>query len=291
MKTKEFYNIIDKEIDSLLEKYKGDKFIQKYKTSINQQKSYALLIWFLEFYGRKSNYSDFITDGTNDSSCDIVLDGFDNQDNQQFYIVQAKWNNSSNAEKDTNRDEFLKSLSDFNTIMRGEKRNVNYRLKEKLEKLDKHLKSNGEVKFIFLSLSQYNGGADDNIKTFTNNDDKIKFEVIDINRIRTDYIDRKYKKIEPLNPLEKYLNPEEVPILIDISQEHGNFIKIEKPFEAYMVLLKPKSVYDLFNQYGFALFYKNVRNPLLQSQFNKQIEKTAIDNPAFFGIIIMALQL
>jgi len=175
--------------------------------------------------------------------------------------------------------------------MRGEKRNVNYRLKEKLEKLDKHLKSNGEVKFIFLSLSQYNGGADDNIKTFTNNDDKIKFEVIDINLIRTDYIDRKYKKIEPLNPLEKYLNPEEVPILIDISQEHGNFIKIEKPFEAYMVLLKPKSVYDLFNQYGFALFYKNVRNPLLQSQFNKQIEKTAIDNPAFFGIIIMALQL
>jgi len=115
MKTKEFYNIIDKEIDSLLEKYKGDKFIQKYNTSINQQKSYALLIWFLEFYGRKSNYSDFITDGTNDSSCDIVLDGFDNQDNQQFYIVQAKWNNSSNAEKDTNRDEFLKSLSDFNT--------------------------------------------------------------------------------------------------------------------------------------------------------------------------------
>ena len=282
MKTLEFYNIIDKEIDALLERYKEDAFIQKHKTSINNQKSYALLIWFLEFYGRKSNYSDFITDGSDDSSCDIILDRFDNQNNQQFYIVQSKWNNSNNAEKDTNKDEILKSLSDFTTIMRGEKRNANPKLKEKLKKLDLHLKSNGEVKFIFLSLSQYNGGADDNIQTFINHDDKIKFEIIDINRIRTDYIDRKYKNIKPLNPLEKYLNPEEVPISINISQEHKNFIKIERPFEAYMVLLKPKSVYDLFAQYGFALFYKNVRNPLLQSQFNEQIEKTAIKDPAFF---------
>ncbi len=282
MKAIEFYNIIDGEIDELLEKYKDDVFIKKHKSSINNQKSYALLIWFLEFYGRKSNYADFITDGSDDSSCDIILDRLDNQGNQQFYIVQSKWNTSNNVEKDTNKDEILKSLSDFDTIMRGAKRNVNPILKEKLEKLDVHLKSNGEVKFIFLSLSQYRGGADDNIKTFTNHDDKISFEVIDINRIRTDYIDRKYKKIEPLNPLEKYLNPAEVPISIEIAQEHGNFIKIERPFEAYMVLLKPKCIYDLFDQYKFALFYKNVRNPLLQSQFNEQIEKTAIDNPAFF---------
>ncbi|HMP32240.1 MAG TPA: AIPR family protein, partial [Saprospiraceae bacterium] len=53
-------------------------------------------------------------------------------------------------------------------------------------------------------------------------------------------------------------------------------------FEAYMVLLRPKSIFDLFEKYGFALFYKNVRNPLLQSQFNEEIEKTAVENPAYF---------
>ena len=55
MFTKDFYNIIDRELNELLEKYKDDKFIQKHRNAINNQKSYALLIWFLEFYGRISS--------------------------------------------------------------------------------------------------------------------------------------------------------------------------------------------------------------------------------------------
>jgi hypothetical protein len=281
MITKDFYNIIDSELSELIEKYKDDKFIKKHKSAISNQKSYALLIWFLEFYGRTSNYTDFITDGDNDSSCDIVFDKINNQSQKVFYIVQSKWNNENNSEKDTNRDEILKALNDFETIWRGEKENVNEKLKVKLEQLDSHLKENGEVKFIFLTLSQYNGGANENINAFQRNDDKIKFEVIDINRIRSNYIDRKYKGIEPLNPLESYQNPEENEILIDIIQKNGN-LKIEKPFEAYIFLLRPKSIYELFEKYSFALFHKNVRNPLLESQFNEDIEKTAIDEPAYF---------
>ncbi len=282
MITKDFYKLIDSEIDVLLNKYKDDQFIKKHKSAINNQKSYALLIWFLDFYGRISNYSNFITDGDNDSSCDIVFDNIDNQGNKIFYVVQSKWNNADNSEKETDKDEILKALNDFETILRGEKQNVNEKLQKKLEELDVHLKSNGEVKFIFLSLSQYKGGADDNINSFKNNDEKTKFEVIDINRIKIDYIDRRFKKIEPINPLENYQNPEESPVIIEFAQKSGNFIKIEKPFEAYMVLLRPKSVFDLFEKYGFALFYKNVRNPLIQSQFNEEIEKTAVENPAYF---------
>ncbi len=281
MFTKDFYNIIDNELKELLEKYKDDKFIQKHRNAINNQKSYALLIWFLEFYGKISSYTSFITDGDNDSSCDIVFDKINNYGNRVFYVVQSKWNNSSNSEKESDKDEILKALSDFTTILRGEKDDFNDKLKLKLEELDKHLKANGEVKFIFLTLSQYRGGADENIKAFINNDEKIKFEVIDINRIKLDYIDRKYKKIEPLNPLESYQNPEESLIDIEIVQGNGR-IEIQKPFEAYMFLLRPKSIYDLFEKYGFALFYKNVRNPLLQSEFNEEIEKTAIENPAYF---------
>ena len=70
-------------------------------------------------------------------------------------------------------------------------------------------------------------------------------------------------------------------VTIEIVQKHGT-VKIDKPFEAYMFLLRPKSIYNLFEKYGFALFYKNVRNPLLQSQFNEDIERTALDNPAYF---------
>jgi hypothetical protein len=281
MFTKDFYNIIDSELNDLLEKYKDDKFIQKHRNAINNQKSYALLIWFLEFYGKISSYTSFITDGDNDSSCDIVFDKINNYGDKVFYVVQSKWNNAGNSEKESDKDEILKALSDFTTILRGEKEDFNDKLKLKLEELDKHLKENGEVKFIFLALSQYRGGADENIKTFINNDEKIKFEVIDINRIKLDYIDRKYKKIEPLNPLETYQNPEESLIDIEIVQGNGR-IEIQKPFEAFMFLLRPKSIYDLFEKYGFALFYKNVRNPLLQSEFNEEIEKTALENPAYF---------
>jgi hypothetical protein len=282
MLTKDFYNLVDNELDILLDKYKEDQFIKKHRSAVNNQKSYALLIWFLDFYGRISKYSDFITDGDNDSSCDIVFDNLNNQGERIFYVVQSKWNNESNSEKETDKDEILKALSDFETILRGEKQNINPKLRRKLEELDAHLKSNGEVKFIFLSLSQYKGGANDNISSFINNDEKTKFEVIDINRIKVDYIDRKYKKIEPINPLENYQNPEESPVTIEFAQKSSNFIKIDKPFEAYMVLLKPKAIFDLFDKYGFALFYKNVRNPLLQSQFNEEIEKTAVENPAYF---------
>jgi hypothetical protein len=281
MLIKDFYSVIDEELNVLLAKYKDDEFIKRHKSAINNQKSYSLLIWFLEFYGRISNYSDFITDSRNDSSCDIVFDKLNNQGNKVFYVVQSKWNNLDKSEKETDKDEILKALNDFETILRGEKKNVNQKLKVKLEELDLHLKSNGEVKFIFLSLSQYKGGADENINGFKNNDVKTKFEIIDINRIKVDYIDRKYKKIDPINPLETYQDPEESPITIEIVQKGGS-LKIEKPFEAYMFLLRPKAIWELFNKYGFALFYKNVRNPLLQSQFNTDIEKTALENPSYF---------
>lgn len=281
MLTKDFYSIIDAELDVLITKYKDDKLIEKHKSAINNQKSYTLLIWFLDFYGRISNYSNFITDGDNDSSCDIVFDSLNNEGNKVFYVIQSKWNNADNSEKETNKDEILKALNDFETILRGEKKSVNEKLKSKLEELDLHLKANGEVKFIFLSLSQYKGGADENIEAFRNNDVKTKFEVIDINRIRVDYIDRKYKKIDPINPLASYQNPEESPIMFNIVQKSGS-IKIEKPYEAYVFLLRPKTVWELFKTYNFALFFKNVRNPLLQSQFNADIEKTILDESSLF---------
>ncbi len=281
MITSDFYHIIDKELEVLLERYKNNVFVQKHKKNLNNQKSYAFLMWFVNFYGKLSNYSDYITEGNDDSSCDIVFDLKDNQGKKVFYIVQSKWNNARKAEAEVERDEILKALSEFETLMAGEKEKINDTLKAQLKLLLEHLRDNGEVKFIFLSLSQYKGGADDNIRTFLKNDPKRSFEVIDINRIRNDYIDRNYKDINPINPLESQYNPEESPIKIRLAG-NANFIKIEKPFDAYTVLVRPRMIYELFEKYNFLLFYKNVRNPLLQSQFNEEIEYTISKNPAFF---------
>ncbi len=285
MQTVDFYRIMDKELEEKLVKYKDDSFLIRNRSSVNNQKSYALLIWFLEFYGRRTNYHDFITDGNGDSSCDIIFDNYDNQGNKVFYIVQSKWNNENNCTAEINKDEILKSLSDFETILRGEKRKVNDKLKIKLAELDNHLKENGDVKFIFLSLSKYSGNANENIKSLINYQPRTTFDVIDIERLKINYIDRNFKKIEPINPLETYYDPDTSQITIEIAKlnEHNNnCIKIDEPFKAYMFLLRPKIIYELFKKYGFALFYKNVRNPLMQSRFNEEIEQTIIDEPAFF---------
>jgi len=281
MNTSDFYNIIDNELDVLLEKYKDDAFLEKHKKNSNNQKSYAFLIWFLGFYGKLLDHANYITEGSHDNSCDVVIHWTDDQGKKVFYVVQSKWNNARKAETEVSRDEILKGLSEFETLMAGKNEKINDKLKAKLEELSEHLKANGEVKFIFLSLAQYKGGADDNIRTFLENDPKRSFEVIDINRIRNDYINRNYKQINPINPLETQYNPEEDRVKIQLAG-HANFIKVEKPFDAYTVLVRPKMIYELFNKYNFLLFFENIRNPLLQSQFNPEIEYTISKNPAFF---------
>lgn len=284
MRNIEFYEHIDKELLETIARYAKDEYIRKNKSSVNNQKSYALLIWFLQFYGKRSSYTDYITDGNDDFSCDLILDGKDKLGNNIFYIVQSKWNNAKNSERQTDTDEIKKALSDFETILQetNSKVQVNEKLRLKLEQLDEHLKNNGEVKFIFLSLANYQGGGEDNINKFVEKYENTSFEIIDINRLKLDFIDRTYKKIKPINPLEKYFNPEEEKIALEIVSHNGRYLKVEKPFEAVTLLLRPKSIYELFERYGFALFFKNVRNPLIQSDFNEEIEKTILENPAYF---------
>ena len=72
MRIEQFYNIIDTEITSLVDTYKDDEKIKRHKP-IENKKSYAFLIWFLEFYGQKSLYKNYVTDGNDDYSCDIIF--------------------------------------------------------------------------------------------------------------------------------------------------------------------------------------------------------------------------
>lgn len=254
---------------------------------------------------KKTDYLSYITDSNSllnkksadktantdkfkdaDASCDVVFDSIDNFGNKVFYVVQSKWNAKSNCAGEIERTDVAKALNDFETILRGDIQKVNEKLLKKLEDLYEHLKNNGEVKFIFLSLCKNNPKTEENINSFLlSHPEKTKIEIIDLERLKLDYIDRKFKKIEPINPLENYYDPQEIKVPIEIERlgaRNGNYIKVDKPFDAYVFLIRPKTIYELFRKYGFYLFYKNVRNPLLQSDFNKEIEKTAIENPAYF---------
>ena len=85
-----FYEILNSELKTILDKYAADDKTRKHKDD-NLNKGYALLIWFLDFYAQKEIYKSFITDGKEDSSCDII---FSNQNNQRIFrqiMKQSRW--------------------------------------------------------------------------------------------------------------------------------------------------------------------------------------------------------
>lgn len=285
MVSEAFYDLIDKELESLINEYKDDLYFKKNKSNVNNCKSRAFLIWFLKFYGKTDQYIQHITDGDGDHSCDIIFDAYDNQENHIYYIVQSKWNVKGKCHSSVEKAQVLQAINEFDSIIRGHKLTTeNKTYQAKVQELQEHIKHNGEIKIIYLTLCSPNKDAEDNINAFLLNHKKTSFEWIDLERLKIDYINRKYKEIEPINPLSKYYNPEEENIELSIKQHIGgrSFIHIDKPFEAFVFLLKPSTIYNLFEKYGFLLFQKNVRNPLMVSELNQQIEKTITDNPAFF---------
>ena len=50
----------------------------------------------------------------------------------------------------------------------------------------------------------------------------------------------------------------------------------------YVLLLRPKTIFDLFNKYKFRLFFKNVRNPLRDSKVNENMEDSLKNEMSFF---------
>jgi len=134
-------------------------------------------------------------------------------------------------------------------------------------------------------LCQGNTSIADNIASFKEEFKPVRLEFIDINRIKRDYIEREYKQITPANPLEYTYDPEDTPVTLTVERpkrHNGSFIKIDKPFDAYIFLVKPKTIFHLFEEFGFSLFFKNVRNPISDSEINQQIEKTLLENPSYF---------
>lgn len=281
----DFYDLIDSELEFEI-KNSDDNYFKKVKQP-QQKKSYAFLIWFLRFYGQTLSVKEFITDGDGDSSCDIIFSKKDNYDRVMFYVVQSKWNQKNKCETKVDSNDIKYTLNDFETILRGDKKpSLNSKFNDKYKELISHLQNNGEVKFIFLSLCLANSDTEDNIYSFQKTyGPNIKIDFIDIQKIRRDYIEFRYKDLTTTSPLEYDYNPEESKIILPIErfgEKDRDFIDFNGSSRSYIFIIKPKTIYELFEKYRLSLFYKNVRNPLVTSNYNKEIKETIEKRPGLF---------
>ncbi|MEY4936343.1 MAG: hypothetical protein RIS64_2702 [Bacteroidota bacterium] len=287
-----FNELLNAELTELITSNSDD---DRTKTHKNPQlnKGYALLIWFLKFYGQKPLYRTYITDGMDDSSCDIIFDNKTVMNEEIFYVIQSKYVAFDAAEKRTDafprldKKEFGYALTDFTAILNGTRKlGKNEIFNRKCEALTQHLAKNGKAKFIFFTLAMMNDEIEAALNSFNKaNAPKSSLEVIDIQRIRRDYIEFKYKKIFTSNPLEYQYSPEEANFFLEIERSKEvkrDIFEYKGRSKAAVVLLKPKTVHKLFERYKFSLFFKNVRNPLHESNYNAKIVDTLLTKPDSF---------
>ncbi len=278
----EFYDILDAELTQLVEdngfhpglKHKG----------IEKNKPFVLLMWFLKLYGKTLRYSAYITEGKDDSSCDIIFDVEDTKKKKVYYVIQSKWNNKKNVAKQIDAKEFKATLDDFRIVFLGKKGITdNESFNEKYQQLRQHIAQNGEVKFVYFALCNANPDIMDNAAAFESTY-STPLQILDINRIKRDYINFRYKQIILDNPLEgNYLsNNERIELPIERLDIDRNFLEVNTLYPAHIFLIRPKVIFELFERYKHKLFFKNVRNPLSHSIVNDNMKDTLKKEMEYF---------
>lgn len=291
MDNKRFYQILDSEIDKIIEEFKDDEYIKKQQK--NNKKAYGFLLWFLKNnlpidYSNIDDYKQFIVDGNDDNSCDII---FNNNSSGEdiFYVVQAKWFNESKINNSNEiSKEFKACITDFNLMLSGAKKFsvINEKFNEKYRDLLHHKSKNGKIRFIFAALCK--SSEDFRIKEIEENytNDLVKTYIYDIGMIKKTYIDVNYRGFRSDNPLESaFISTNN----IDLHIEKSNFIEVSNNVnkKSYIFITNAEEIYNLYNKFGNALFLTNIRNPGnpdKDKEFynNKQILETALNSPENF---------
>jgi len=280
MRNEIFYDIIDTEINKLSVPFKNNPHLKKQDE--NGKKSFLFLLWFLNRYLPNCDLSEletFITEGNDDSSCDLIFTNKDQTGKEVFYVVQAKWFAKQNINKAKEITKEVKAcLSDFRLILSGKKESEhNLQFNTQYQKFLTHKKNNGKIKFIFLALCNGEINIKEHIDDFISN--LVSFELIDFYKLKEQYIEIEYKGVKTHNPIETPYIPKSE---FELEFEKNQVIYIDKPFQSNIFIIKPKEIYLLFDKYGQSLFYKNIRNPLPSSLFNEEIRNTVTNNPINF---------
>ena len=285
MKNTEFYDLLDKEIMEIVDKFKNHEDIKKMDE--NNRKSYGFLLWFLknsmEINGQKlEEYKEYITDGNDDNSCDLIFSAMDDSE-KVYYIIQAKWFTKTNVGKTNEMEQIYKAcLTDFSMILHHQKQEstTNMNFNKKYRELKRHVENNGKVKFILLMLCKQSESVRIEELSEYIKSPLVETEIYDFSMLKNFYIDLKYRGFKTDNPLAN-TDPVNGKIEISIIPEKNMNIGLKQ--KAYIFLLKPDVIYDLYDKYGNRLFEKNVRNPL-EVEANKMIIETAINDPDNFWL-------
>jgi hypothetical protein len=299
MLTTDFYKILHDEVLATAEKNKTLPLLKNERDE-RARKSKAFMLWFLSFYSQQPIFQEHITDGDGDGSCDMIFSNRDSTGENVFYIVQAKWINmefgadgklTKRPEQYTkiDKEEFNAVLTDFAAVLNGSRQPTkNAVFNAKYQELKLHLKENGRAKFIFFTAADDNDSIKESIISFNHDQaPNVTLELMDINRIKTDFINTRYKQIVTNNPLEYVYSAEDdvlsLPIeAFEVVPNNRNLLQYEGDATAYVFLLRPETIYKLFKKYKFGLFYKNVRNPLPESNYNEEIVQTLLNRPSAF---------
>lgn len=285
MTTNAFYNIIDKQLEEILSEI--DRVAPIPHKKIEQRKGYAFLVWILRFYGLTAKYNEYLTDGPDDQSCDIILNKKSQIGEEIFYVIQSKWNTAGNISSNMDAKDIKQAINDFETILNGNRTDTsNLKFNKKNAELQKHLAKNGRVRFLFLGLCNNSSDVGENVTSFNvRYSPKINMDILDINRIKRDYIETIYKKVVLENLFDFTYKPENVPVTIEIErydQCRRDLLEVVGTNRAYIFLVRPSILHNLFKEFGFQLFYRNLRNPLPESNYNAQIAETLIEQPDQF---------
>lgn len=260
----------------------------KPKSQIDKR-NYALLVWFLKFYGQKAHFHTYITEGRGDFSCDIIFSNHSGKAKTTFYVVQSK-NVQPKEGKNPKIDkmELNAAVAEFRQILSSARpQSDNDKFNEKYAELLRHLENNGEVKFIFFSPAAANDEIDQTaiVSAFESDYPSIRLEIIDGEKLRTAFIEQRYKHIKSANPLEYRPFAESSRITLPIERQdmqQRDIFEFQGQARAAILLLRPSTLHRLFDTYGFSLFFSNVRNPLPESNYNEKIVDTLLHAPNDF---------
>jgi hypothetical protein len=199
MTIQDFYDILDKELDAVIADNPTNEALQK--GDIATRKSYALLNWFINFYSKPIDYTLDITHEYKERSCTFVFSTVNRIGKKIIYVVESNWKSAETFLNPIDLIDFKLSL-DYFKLINSNKKEFKYKDEQFYEcykLVQRHLAMNYEIKFIYLSLGQSTPTLSNLIDHFDKQSADIEF--IDIERLKHDYIEVKYNKIQPQNLL------------------------------------------------------------------------------------------
>lgn len=212
--------------------------------------------------------SSYITDGYHNMGIDaIYLD--DNQ--RKLFVVQSKWRNSGNGS--ITQEEMYSFVEGIKRILEFDLNGANSKIQSRKDDIEIAITKIGyQIQAIFVhtgdeSAREYTLRPMNELMSRTNDEVSTILEFEELT----------YKEIYTF--LAQGSNTENI-ILDDVVLH--NWGKIDTPYVAYYGIISASALGEWYNEYGNALFEKNIRFYKGRTDVNEGIKKVLLQNPENF---------